>query len=106
MLPLKRAKLGAVDNVEDCIFQVAANVLLDRFRTAGRRLTVVGEVSEAEASLENEDLSPERVLLGKEAVARMMRASLALPEWTRMIVMLNRRDVLAPARSPPVSACR
>ena len=92
---LKRAELGAIDNAEGYIFQVAANVLRDRFRTAGRRLTVVGDVSDEESSLENEELSPERVLLGKEAVARMMRALLALPERTRMIVMLNRYELLS-----------
>lgn len=92
---LKRAELGAIDNAEGYIFQVAANVLRDRFRTAGRRLAVVGDISDNEPSLENEELSPERVLLGKEAVARMMRALLALPERTRMIVMLNRYEMLS-----------
>lgn len=94
---LNRAGLETIGNIQGYIFQVAANVLVDRHRRTGRRPLADFPLAEADGVEINDELSPERVLLGREAYERMVRALLALPERTRMIVILSRFELL-PAR--------
>jgi RNA polymerase sigma factor (sigma-70 family) len=92
---LHRADLGAIENPEGYIFQTAANVLRDRFRHDRRRIDLAGGELDDDMQALIEESSPERVLLGKEAYARMVRALQALPERTRMIFVLNRYELLS-----------
>lgn len=94
---LNRAGLESIGNIQGYIFQVAASVLVDRHRRAGRRPAADFPLAEADGAEINDELSPERVLLGREAYERMVRALMALPERTRMIVILSRFELL-PAR--------
>jgi RNA polymerase sigma factor (sigma-70 family) len=79
--------LNEVQNLDGYVFQVAANLLRDH----GRRLAVRGG---RDGTVELDDLpeeagfTPERVLLGKEALQRLVAALYELPEKTRMIFTL------------------
>ncbi len=92
---LKRADLDAIENPQGYLFHIAASVLADRHRLMGRRISTVSDADDFESAPGGEELSPERVLLGKEAYERMVRALLALPERTRMIVVLNRYELMS-----------
>ena len=85
-LRLTRHGVGDINNLEGYIFQTAANVLRDRLR---RRLVRQSADHEPlnEDLPEDEALSPERVLLGKEALNRLTTALLDLPDRTQAIFM-------------------
>lgn len=92
---LKRADLQAIDNPEGFIFQVAANVLRNRFRDDGARVTATEPgLEDEDERFSSDEPSPERVLLGREAYARMVTALQALPERSRMIFILSRYEHL------------
>lgn len=91
---LGRANLDDIANPEGYIFQVAANVLRDHYRFTGRRPPSGAATLDPASGKFNDELSPERVLLGREAYERAMRALLALPKRTRMIVILSRYELL------------
>lgn len=83
--------LDGVDKPEAYIFQTAANALKDRQRRETVRFRH-GAVDAQDTDLEEQvrsDLSPERVLLGRQAVARLAAALRELPERTRDIFMLR-----------------
>ncbi len=92
----QRPEMGAVDNPDAYIFQTAANALKDlqrketvRLRHGGLEAAGSG-AGEAEGGIEpRSDLSPERVLLGRQAVSRLAAALRELPERTRDIFMLR-----------------
>jgi RNA polymerase sigma factor (sigma-70 family) len=86
-----------VEQAEGYVFTVAANLLKDRGRQAARRsgpggiglnLDLVAELTR-EAM---EDRSPERVLLGRETLADVLRTLDALGERTRDIYILFRLE--------------
>ncbi|ESQ80367.1 RNA polymerase sigma factor [Asticcacaulis sp. YBE204] len=87
---LKRAESGPIDNVEGYLFQAAANLL----RESGRRNTLrnAAQVIEIQPELlEGEDAqTPERILMGRDAVRRVKAALNELPERTRAIFILSR----------------
>lgn len=87
---LRRAELETIDNVEGYIFQVAANLLRYRGRLAGRRPDLRGGDYEAAVARLSDDLSPERIALGREACALATQALQELPERARTIFVLNR----------------
>jgi len=87
---LKRAGNGAIDNLEGYLFQAAANLLRERGRQATiRNAAKVVEISPDLLS-EDEVHTPERILLGREAVHLAMQALYELPERTRAVFLLNR----------------
>jgi len=80
-----RGGAEGIDNVKGYLFRVAANVL-------ARRRYNYPPLGRALAPLEGpvEELSPERVLLGKEAMERMLAALEALPPRAREALLLHR----------------
>ena len=92
---LKRAELGEIANIEGYLFHTAANLLRERARKAARRPGDTAHTDEIDAAVE--EFSPERILLGREAYARMVEALQELPERTRTIFVLNRFEELSAA---------
>src|SRR5690606_21094793 len=70
------------------VFQMAANLLRDRARRLGVRAAAAPSLAASENSVE--EISPERVLLGKQRLAALERALGELPERTRTIFVLHR----------------
>jgi RNA polymerase sigma factor (sigma-70 family) len=84
---VRQGNMSAVEHLDGYVFQVAANVLRDH----SRRWSV--RVEEAHhAQLDDIDpeggFSPERVLLGQEALERLIAALQELPEKTQVIFAL------------------
>jgi RNA polymerase sigma factor (sigma-70 family) len=85
------------EHAEGFVFTVATNLLRDRARKAGRRGTVSISAPDPElvadlASEAVEDRSPERVLLGRESLAEVLRALDELGERTRDMFILFRLE--------------
>ncbi len=93
---LKRAELGEIANIEGYLFHTAANLLRERARKSARR---PGDDITPDPALPDsvEDFSPVRILLGREAYARMVEALQELPERVRTIFVLNRFEELSAA---------
>lgn len=88
-----RSDAPRMENPEAYIFQTAANLLRDRARRDMTRSAAIREF--AENSREAfEEISPERVLQGRQGVADLQRALLELPERTRAIFVLHRFEEL------------
>ncbi|MGH1557314.1 RNA polymerase sigma factor [Caulobacter segnis] len=94
---LRRADLDAIDNIEGYIFQTAANILREQHRRRGRRVTLDDAAFDEDAAGVDEESSPERILLGREAYAQLLSGLRELPERARMVFVLNRYEQL-PAR--------
>ncbi|HLT92770.1 MAG TPA: sigma-70 family RNA polymerase sigma factor [Woeseiaceae bacterium] len=88
-----RAGSHRIQNPEAYVFQVAANLLRDRARTdlsqreAKQRL-VLGRRDD------RDEISPERVVLGRERIDLVRHALNELPERTRAIFVLHRFEGL------------
>lgn len=84
---MRQGNMGAVQQLDGYVFQVAANVLRDH----SRRWSVRAEEAH-HAQIEDVDpeggFSPERVLLGQEAMERLIAALQELPEKTQVIFAL------------------
>ena len=78
-----------IENPEAYLFQTAANLLRDRARRDQTRGGATRDLAE-QAKLSFEEISPERVLLGKRKVEELNRALMELPERTRAIFLLHR----------------
>lgn len=89
----KREREEAIGNVEGYLLQTAANVLTDRVRRRASRRSDdhVPYVEETHALA---DFSAERVLIGREAVERVIKALDDLPERTRAAFVLHRFEEL------------
>ena len=79
------------------IFQIAANLLRERARLRERRPEDIHDPQSDEFAGRSEEFSPERILLGREAYARMIEALQELPERVRAIFVLNRFEELSAA---------
>ncbi len=86
---LRRARGGAIEHVEQYVFQVAANVLRDWARRRKVRAMDVQESFDEDLHQPATDISPERVLLGEEAVRVMTAVLRSLPERTRDVFVLR-----------------
>ena len=80
---------GGIDNVSSYLFQTAQSVLTDKARRASVRAEALHE-SLREMHHPVEGVTPDRVLLGKEAIARIAAKVKAMPERTRDIFILHR----------------
>jgi RNA polymerase sigma factor (sigma-70 family) len=84
-----RPDLASIERIDGYIFQVAANILRDRARRqAARRVSLHDQYDDELHS--TEDFSPERVLLGREQLARLTAALNQLPARTRHVFVLCR----------------
>lgn len=82
-------KLSEIERIEGYIFQTAANLLRD----GARKRAVRGEDEQQNYDAEqfsSDEITPERVLLGKEQVAELLDALEMLPERTRTVFILKR----------------
>ncbi len=91
------ASLDRVENVDAFVFKVAGNLLHDRHRAAMRQHwhdnSPIDEETIGELAQEFvEERGPERVLLGKEALAIALEALNELGERTRNIFVLSRLE--------------
>lgn len=84
----QRASAEPLDNVERYLFRVAAHVLARRHRDGPSRLGQ--RVDEAVEPIE--DLSPERIVIGRQALARLQAALSQLPPKTREAFILHRYE--------------
>ncbi len=82
----KRADLTTIDRVEGYLFQTAASVLADLFRKDSRQPEFIESFEET--SHGEVVLTPERVLMGKQALNQLIQELYALPERTRHIFVL------------------
>lgn len=84
----KHSDAGAIQNPDAYIFQTASNTLRDHLRRHLVRGSFDGEADTAEAE-ERSEICPERVLIGREAMALVVKALRELPERTRDVFMLR-----------------
>jgi RNA polymerase sigma factor (sigma-70 family) len=93
---LARQDLSSIAHVEGYLFQAAANVLKDWRRRGVRHAADAHDAIEEDIPAEV-DFSPERVLLGKDAVAALIAGLETLPERTRAVFLLYHFDQLPQA---------
>lgn len=86
---IRRARGGPIEHVEQYVFQVAANTLRDWGRRRRARNQEAHESFDAEIHQPATDISPERVLLGKEEIKLVSAVLRALPERTRDVFVLR-----------------
>jgi RNA polymerase sigma-70 factor (ECF subfamily) len=94
---LKRAQSGPIDNVDGYIFQAAANLLREQGRQTTMRRAAPAINLGADLIGQDEEQTPERILLGRDACQRLVECLYELPERTRTVFVLNRfEDMRAP----------
>jgi RNA polymerase sigma-70 factor (ECF subfamily) len=87
----RQGHLQAIERLDAYVFQVAANVLRDHARRWAVRFEEAHPADLEDAGVEG-GFSPERVLLGRESVERLVAALYELPERTRVIFALYHFD--------------
>ncbi|WP_129779585.1 RNA polymerase sigma factor [Peristeroidobacter soli] len=87
----QRPDAHTVDNPDAYIFQTASNALKDHYRRMSVRERHIEAIDGADQATEQvpSELSPERVALGREAIARLSSALRELPERTRDVFILR-----------------
>jgi len=87
-----RGAAAAIDNVESYLFRTAANVLVRRYR----RRTWDWDRHDSLEDVEplSDELSPERVLIGKQAMDAVTAVLLDLPPRTAEAFFLNRFEAM------------
>ncbi len=89
-----RAAGGEVDNVERYLFAIANNVLVSRHRYEGSRVfSRQGPLTDAVQPVE--DLTPERVLIGRQECERMIVALGQLPPRAREAFIFHRFEEMS-----------
>jgi RNA polymerase sigma factor (sigma-70 family) len=79
-----------IENIDGYLFAVALSALARRSRRTRRGREVPFETEEGELEALIEPISPERVLLDKEGLARAVRIIEQLPPRTQQIFVLHR----------------
>lgn len=89
-----RGQTDPIANIEGYLFQVAASVLTDRARRDSvRHRSAHCELTEPFHPVE--ELTPERVLRGREDVDRLVSALEEMPELTRDAFVLHRFEEMS-----------
>ncbi|WP_034853200.1 RNA polymerase sigma factor [Inquilinus limosus] len=89
---IKLAELGAdgaVENPQAYVRRTVRNAATDHLRKERRRAAIDQEVHELLWD-SADDLSPERIAMGREAVAALERALAEIPEQSRRVFLMNR----------------
>ncbi|MGV3768640.1 MAG: RNA polymerase sigma factor [Sphingobium phenoxybenzoativorans] len=93
-LHVRQENKTAIENMEGYLFRIAASVMTDNARRDKvRHRSSHGELSELDHPVE--ELSPERVLQGREQIALVAAALEELPERTRDVFVLRRFEELS-----------
>lgn len=87
---MRRDGLSDIENPEGFLFQTAVNLLRDRSRREKTRVVALSELSGQQSFVE--EMSPERVLIGKESLLRALKALEKLGERTHDIFLLHRLE--------------
>lgn len=89
---LRRSSGEPIERVQQYLFQVAANVLRDHLRRRQTRHLDEHEPYDEEQHDFSTDISPERVLLGEDAIERVATALQRLPQRTQDVFFLRAVD--------------
>jgi RNA polymerase sigma-70 factor (ECF subfamily) len=84
---VRQSTLSGIQHLDGYVFQIAANVLRDHARRWGVRAEEANHAQLEDVEIEG-GFSPERVLLGEEALQRLVAALQELPEKTQAIFAL------------------
>ena len=84
-----RTDQAVLERPEAYVFQIAANLLRDRARREATKRAFTKQLTDQKENA-FEELSPERVLLGKQKVVELKKALNELPERTRSVFLLHR----------------
>jgi RNA polymerase sigma factor (sigma-70 family) len=79
----RQQDLAGIEHLDGYVFQTAANVLRDRARREAVRAEP--HMPEAFDPIDDAGFSPERVLIGRQGVQRLISALHELPETTRVV---------------------
>ena len=85
--------LGAIDDIERYLFRVARNVLISRYRSDKAHGRGANDIDGTRLEL-IDDLSPERIAIGRQEYARAKQAILDLPPRARAAFQFHRFDNL------------
>lgn len=77
-----------IANPDGYIFQAAANLLKERYRKAGTRDRAIAQFPIFQSS--SEEITPERILQGKDELRLLEQALAELPPRTRTVFLLHR----------------
>lgn len=77
-----------IENPDGYIFQAAANLLRERYRKAGTHSAAIAEMPFFQSG--NEEITPERILQGKDELRLLEQALAELPPRTRTVFLLHR----------------
>lgn len=88
---LKRGHVSGINQLGGYVFQTASSVLTDKGRRQSARCVDAHEEFDEKAHI-HVDFSPERILLGRERLARATAILLELPERTRVVFVLRRLE--------------
>lgn len=91
-----RADIAAIDGIEAYVFRAAGNILKDRHRRQTARHAADHQPID-EDHHGRVEISPERVLIGKDSLERVESALMVLPERTRDIFVLRFLEELSVA---------
>lgn len=86
---IRRGQGESIEQVEQYLFETAANVLRDQGRRRQVRQYEAHESLDEAVHVLRTDISPERVLLGRESVALVSEALKQLPERTRDVFVMR-----------------
>jgi len=87
---MRRDSVSEIENPEGFLFQTAVNLLRDRSRREKTRLVALNELAGRQSFVE--EMSPERVLIGKESLLNALKALKKLGERTHDIFLLHRLE--------------
>lgn len=93
------SELAQVDHIVDprnYFFQTARNIVLAQIRrTRVVRIEAASGLAELDGALSEDDFSPERIVAGRLALARVERLIAALPERGRLVLRMRKFDGLS-----------
>jgi RNA polymerase sigma-70 factor (ECF subfamily) len=91
---LNRSRTDPIENISGYLFQIAANLLLERARRSIRHRSVGAGFLSAGLLEGGSDFSPERVHAARQACALVESALRELPARVRNVFVLNRFEEL------------
>lgn len=77
-----------IENPDGYIFQAAANLLNERYRKAGTKSATLADYAFYQTT--SEEITPERILQGKDELRLLEQALAELPPRTRSVFLLHR----------------